>query len=467
MNDKIKMNEQLPIERIKNFDEVALGLTKEQAMAEAKRCIQCKNPLCVKGCPVMIDIPAFLKLLALGDFGGAITKIKEKNSLPAICGRVCPQEDQCEKACVLGKKGSAIGIGYLERFVADYEMRDERREKKKSHLPSPISHLPKVAVVGSGPAGLTAAADLAKFGYDVTLFESLSTAGGVLVYGIPQFRLPKEVVKIEVDYIKALGVDLETDVLVGQTTTIQKLFDEGYKAVFVGSGAGLPSFMGIPGENLPGVYSANEFLTRVNFMKAYKFPEYATPVKIGNRVAVIGAGNVAMDAARVALRLGAKEVTIVYRRSRTEMPARAEEIVRAEEEGVKFVLLTAPTEIFKGADGKVAGMECLKMELGEPDSSGRRRPIPIAGSEYKMDCDTVVVAIGQSPNPLIPKSESRLKTQKWGGIIVNEKGLTSLSGVYAGGDIVTGAATVITAMGAGKLAAASIHEYLSESKTPH
>ena len=460
------MNEQSPSERVKNFNEVALGLTKEQAVAEAKRCIQCKKPLCVKGCPVMIDIPVFLKFLALGEFDKAIAKIKEKNSLPAICGRVCPQEDQCEKACILGKKAQAIGIGYLERFVADYEM------KQKSQIPNPKSQTnpkskvqmtkQKVAVVGSGPAGLTAAADLAKFGYDVTLFESLSTAGGVLVYGIPEFRLPKKIVQIEVDYIKSLGVDLQVDILIGKTLTIEDLFKNGYKAVFVGSGAGLPSFMGIPGENLPGVYSANEFLTRVNLMKAYKFPEYLTPVKIGGRAAVIGAGNVAMDSARVALRLGAKEVTIVYRRSRTEMPAREEEIVRAQEEGIKFVLLTAPTEIFAGESGRVSGMECLKMELGEPDQSGRRRPVPVAGSEYEMECDTVVSAIGQSPNPLIPKSEPRLKTEKWGGIIINDKGMTSIPGVYAGGDIVLGAATVISAMGAGKLAAASINEYLTK-----
>jgi len=464
--NKVKMNEQSPSERVKNFNEVALGLTKEQAVAEAKRCIQCKKPLCVKGCPVMIDIPVFLKFLALGEFDKAIAKIKEKNSLPAICGRVCPQEDQCEKACILGKKAQAIGIGYLERFVADYEM------KQKSQIPNPKSQTnpkskvqmtkQKVAVVGSGPAGLTAAADLAKFGYDVTLFESLSTAGGVLVYGIPEFRLPKKIVQIEVDYIKSLGVDLQVDILIGKTLTIEDLFKNGYKAVFVGSGAGLPSFMGIPGENLPGVYSANEFLTRVNLMKAYKFPEYLTPVKIGGRAAVIGAGNVAMDSARVALRLGAKEVTIVYRRSRTEMPAREEEIVRAQEEGIKFVLLTAPTEIFAGESGRVSGMECLKMELGEPDQSGRRRPVPVAGSEYEMECDTVVSAIGQSPNPLIPKSEPRLKTEKWGGIIINDKGMTSIPGVYAGGDIVLGAATVISAMGAGKLAAASINEYLTK-----
>jgi len=463
--DKQKMNEQLPKERVRNFDEVALGLTGEQAVAEAKRCIQCKNPLCVKGCPVMIDIPAFIKLVAIGEFDKAAQKIREKNALPAVCGRVCPQEDQCEKMCVLGKKGNPIGIGYLERFVADWEMKNksETRNSKSETNPKPEirNKKNKVAVVGSGPAGLTAAADLARRGYAVTLFESLSDAGGVLVYGIPEFRLPKKIVRTEVDYVKSLGVDLQTDVLVGKTLTIEDLFKDGYRAAFIGSGAGLPRFMGVPGENFGGVYSANEFLTRVNLMKAYKFPEYSTPVKIGKKVAVIGAGNVAMDSARVALRLGAKEVTIVYRRSRTEMPAREEEIVRAEEEGVKFILLTAPTEVFADDKGWVKEMECLNMKLGEPDSSGRRRPVPVEGSEYRLKCDTVVVAIGQSPNPLIARSDSRLRTEKWGGVIINEKGMTSIPGVFAGGDIVSGAATVISAMGAGKLAAASIHEYLT------
>jgi glutamate synthase (NADPH/NADH) small chain len=457
--DKIKMPEQAPKERAKNFDEVALGLTEEQAIAEAKRCIQCKNPLCVKGCPVMIDIPAFLKFLALGEFQKSVDKIKEKNALPAICGRVCPQEDQCEKVCILGKKGDPIGIGYLERFVADWEMKNEKVKSKKEGR---IIKKEKVAVVGSGPAGLTAAADLARLGYQVSLFESLSSTGGVLVYGIPEFRLPKKIVGIEVDFVRSLGVEIQTDVLVGKTLTIDDLFKKGYKAIFVGSGAGLPRFMGVPGENFGGVYSANEYLTRVNLMKAYKFPEYLTPIKVGKRVAVIGAGNVAMDAARVSLRLGAKEVTIVYRRSRTEMPAREEEIIRAEEEGIKFVLLTAPTEVFADDKGWVKEMECLKMELGEPDASGRRRPVPVEGSEYRLKCDTVIVAIGQSPNPLIPKSASQLKTEKWGGVIVNEKGMTSIPGVFAGGDIVSGAATVISAMGAGKLAAAGVHEYLTK-----
>jgi len=462
--EKIKMNEQLPGKRVRNFDEVALGLTEEQAISEAKRCIQCKNPACVKGCPVMIDIPAFLKFIALGEFDKAIEKIKEKNALPAVCGRVCPQEDQCEKLCILGKKGNPIGIGYLERFAADWETKKKFQTTKYKPQTNPKSKNQmtesKVAVVGSGPAGLTAAADLAKLGYQVSLFESLSEPGGVLVYGIPEFRLPKRIVKIEVDYIRGLGVDLQIDVLIGKTLTIDDLFKNGYKAAFVGSGAGLPRFMGVPGENFGGVYSANEFLTRVNMMKAYKFPEYLTPIRMGKHVVVIGAGNVAMDSARVALRLGAKEVTIVYRRSRTEMPAREEEIVRAEEEGIKFTLLAAPTEIFADDKGWVKEMEFLKMKLGEPDSSGRRRPVPVEGSEYKIKCDTVVVAIGQKPNPLIPKSTPNLKIEKWGGVIVDEKGMTSIPGVFAGGDIVLGAATVISAMGAGKLAAASIHEFL-------
>jgi len=459
--NKAKMPEQKPKDRIKNFDEVALGLTKEQAIAEAKRCIQCKKASCVKGCPVEIDIPAFIKFLALGEFDKAIAKIKEKNALPAVCGRVCPQEDQCEKACVLKTKGNPIGIGYLERFVADYEMRN----------PLAVTRLPnveekkrvtgcgtRVAVIGSGPAGLTCAADLAKMGYRVTLFESLSVPGGVLVYGIPEFRLPKKIVGIEVDYIRSLGVQIQTDTLIGRTLTIEDLFKQNYKSIFVASGAGLPRFMGIPGENLKGVYSANEFLVRVNLMRANQFPEYLTPIKIGKKVVVIGAGNVAMDSARIALRLGAKKVTIVYRRSRVEMPAREEEIVRAEEEGIEFILLTAPTEILGDKDGWVKSMECLKMKLGEPDASGRRRPVPIEGSEYIIDCDTVVVAIGQNPNPLIPKATPKLKIEKWGGVIVDEKGETSISGVFAGGDIVTGAATVISAMGAGKLAARAMDE---------
>ncbi|MCX5725719.1 MAG: NADPH-dependent glutamate synthase [Candidatus Saganbacteria bacterium] len=444
-------------DRIADFGEVALGLSKEEAIAEAKRCIQCKNPTCMKGCPVMIDIPAFIKFIALGEFEQAIDKIKEKNALPGICGRVCPQEDQCEKMCVLSKKGEGVGIGYLERFAADREVSQESRVTSRE---SNLRLETKVAVIGSGPAGLTCAGDLAKMCYNVTLFESLSTPGGVLVYGIPEFRLPKKIVGIEVDYVRSLGVEIRTDTLVGQTLTIEDLFKDGYRAIFVGSGAGLPNFMGVPGENLKGVYSANEFLVRVNLMKAYKFPEYLTPVKIGERVCVVGAGNVAMDSARVSLRLGAKEVTIVYRRSRAEMPAREEEIIRAEEEGIRFILLTAPTEILGDEKGSVKGMECLKMKLGEPDPSGRRRPVPIEGSEYVIACDTVIVAIGQSPNPLIPKATPGLKTEKWGGVVISKEGMTSIPGVYAGGDIVSGAATVISAMGAGKLAAASIKEHI-------
>jgi len=421
----------------------------------------------VGGCPVEIDIPAFLKLIAAGDLEGAIRKIKEKNSLPAICGRVCPQEDQCEKVCIMGIKGKSVAVGALERFVADRE----RESKPPLSLASArdISPLPrgrtrggqKVAVVGSGPAGLTCAGDLAKLGYQVTLFESLSTPGGVLVYGIPEFRLPKKIVELEIDYVKSLGVELITDVLIGKTITIEELFAQGYKAIFIGSGAGLPQFLGVPGENLLGVYSANEFLSRVNLMKAYKFPEYLTPVKVGKKVAVLGAGNVAMDAARVSLRLGAQEVTIVYRRSRKEMPARAEEIERAEEEGIVFKLLTAPTEIRGDKNGWVQEMECLEMELGEPDASGRRRPVPKEGSEFVIPVDTVISAIGNKPNPLIPRATAELKVEKWGGVIINEgTRMTSIPGVFAGGDIVRGAATVISAMGDGKKAAEQIKSYL-------
>lgn len=456
------MPEREASERVKDFEEVALGLTKEQAVTEAKRCIQCKKPRCVSGCPVEIDIPAFILEIANENFDAAAKKLKEKNALPAICGRVCPQEDQCEKLCVLGKKGTPIRIGYLERFAADWE----RMQNPKSQIPisnkipNPKSHKAKVAVVGAGPAGLTCASELARKGYAVTMFESLHLPGGVLSYGIPEFRLPKEIIRLEVDYVKTLGVDLQLDVLVGKTVTLEQLFNEGYKSVFLGAGAGLPRFMRVPGENLKGVYSANEFLVRVNLMKGYKFPEYMTPVKIGKKVAVIGAGNVAMDAARCSKRLGADEVTIVYRRTEKEMPARAEEIERAKEEGINFVLLTAPTEVLGDENGWVKEMECLKMELGEPDSSGRRRPVPIEGSEYKIQIDTIVVAIGQTPNPLIPHADSRLKTEKWGGVIVDEKGMTSISGVFAGGDLVRGAATVISAMGDGKQAAAAMDAWI-------
>ncbi|MFH2034697.1 MAG: NADPH-dependent glutamate synthase [Candidatus Margulisiibacteriota bacterium] len=465
--DRHKIPQRPANERIKDFEEVAQVFDPVTAVEEAKRCIQCKNPKCVGGCPVEIDIPAFIKCIAEGDFAGAAKKLKEKNSLPAICGRVCPQEDQCEKECILGIKGKPVAIGALERFAADWE---------RTHEPSPSIPLPegegsperqsrdrvRVAVVGSGPAGLTCAGDLARFGYQVTMFESLHAPGGVLAYGIPEFRLPKVIVKNEVEYIKTLGVKLYCNTLIGRTITIDDLLKEGYKAVFVGSGAGLPNFMGVPGENFQGVYSANEFLFRVNMMKAYKFPEYTTPVKIGKKVAVFGAGNVAMDAARCSLRLGAEEVSIIYRRSRKEMPARIEEIERAEEEGIKFVLLTAPTEIFADDNGYVKEVECLKMELGEPDASGRRRPVPVKGSEFKVEVDTIIVAIGNKPNPLIPKTTPNLKVEKWGGVIVNEKQLSSMEGVYAGGDIVRGAATVISAMGDGKRAARAIHEYLTK-----
>ena len=410
-----------------------------------------------------IDIPAFLKLIAAGDIEGAIRKIKEKNSLPAICGRVCPQEDQCEKVCILGIKGKPVAVGALERFAADKEI--SQKSKIKSQKFETKQNEKKVAIVGSGPAGLTCAGDLAKLGYQVTIFESLSTPGGVLVYGIPEFRLPKKIVEIEIDYVKSLGVELKTDVLIGKTISIEELFSLGYKAIFIGSGAGLPQFLGVPGENLLGVYSANEFLSRVNLMKAYRFPEYLTPVKVGQKVAVLGAGNVAMDAARVSLRLGAREVTIVYRRSRKEMPARAEEIERAEEEGIIFKLLTAPTEIRGDGNGWVCEMECLEMELGEADSSGRRRPVPKEGSEFVIPVDTIISAIGNKPNPLIPRATAELKVEKWGGVIIEEKTrMASIPGVFAGGDIVRGAATVISAMGDGKKAAEQINSYLSIQK---
>jgi len=452
------MKERPVAERIRDFEEVPLGYTPEQAMEEAKRCIQCKKPLCVGGCPVEVDIPGFLKLAAEGKFDQAARKIKETNALPAICGRVCPQEDQCELKCILGVKGEPIAIGTLERFVADWE----REKVSKSKVVSSKKKVdgPKIAVVGSGPAGLTCAGDLARLGYQVTIFESLHVTGGVLTYGIPEFRMPKAIVNLEIDYVKSLGVEIKTDMLIGNVYTIQELLKE-YKAVFVGSGAGLPKFMKIPGENLDGVYSANEYLFRVNMMKAWKFPEYLTPIKIGKRVAVVGGGNVAMDAARVSLRMGAEEVFILYRRTQEEMPARIEEIKRAVEERVVFNILTLPLRYNANAEGWVCGAECQQMELGEPDSSGRRRPIPIEGSEFKVPLDTVVVAIGNSPNPLIPHRTPELKVEKWGGVIVTGEGLTSIPNVYAGGDIVRGAATVISAMGDGKQAAKSIHQILS------
>lgn len=445
-----------PVEkRIRNFSEVALGYDEQTAIAEAKRCIQCKNPRCVQGCPVGIDIPQFIQKIAEGDFQSSIEILKDKNSLPAICGRVCPQEDQCEKLCVVGIKNEPVAIGRLERFAADWERANVKPKGKK------VTEGKKVAIVGSGPAGLTCAGELAKMGYKVTIFEAFHQPGGVLMYGIPEFRLPKKIVEEEINSLLDLGVELKTNVVIGQTITIEELFAEGYEAVFIGSGAGLPYFLNIPGENLNGVYSANEFLTRVNLMRAYLHPDWHTPIKVGKKVAVVGAGNVAMDAARTAKRLGAEEVYIVYRRSEEEMPAREEEVHHAKEEGIIFKLLTNPVEILGNEEGWVTGLKCVKMELGEPDSSGRRRPIPIEGSDFQLDVDGVIIAVGQGPNPLIPRSTPNLKTSKWGNIIADElTGKTSMEGVFAGGDVVTGAATVIKAMGAGKNAAIAIDQYL-------
>ncbi|MCX8021689.1 MAG: bifunctional dihydroorotate dehydrogenase B NAD binding subunit/NADPH-dependent glutamate synthase [Syntrophorhabdaceae bacterium] len=451
------MPEQNPKVRIQNFNEVALGYTRENALREASRCLNCKNMPCVEGCPVNVQIPKFIKKIKEGDFMGAIHTIKETNSLPAVCGRVCPQETQCEEKCVLGKKGEPVAIGRLERFAADYEL--SLGEVRVPDPPKPTGK--KVAVVGAGPAGLTVAGELAKKGHDVTVFEALHKAGGVLVYGIPEFRLPKAIVQREVDYVSKLGAKIKVDTIIGQTTTVDELFDQGFDAIFIGTGAGLPYFMGIPGENLNGVYSANEFLTRANLMKAYLFPEYDTPVRVGSKVAVIGGGNVAMDAARVSKRMGADDVYLIYRRSRTEMPARAEEVHHAEEEGIDFRLLTNPVRIIGDENGWVKAIECIRMELGEPDASGRRRPIEIKGSEYTIDVDVVVVAIGQGPNPILTSTTEGLKLRKSGNIEADpETGKTSRKGVFAGGDIVTGAATVILAMGAGRKAAAAIDEYL-------
>ncbi len=453
---KVAMPEQEPDVRNKNFSEVALGYTKEMAMEEAARCLNCKHKPCMDGCPVNVPIPGFIEKVAEGDFDAAYEIITSENALPAICGRVCPQENQCEGKCVRGIKGEPVAIGRLERFVADYHMANAKPAEVNIE-----KNGKRVAIVGSGPAGITCAGELIKKGYDVTVFEALHKAGGVLSYGIPEFRLPKDLVAKEIETVEKLGVDIETNVIVGRSVTIDELMEQGYEAVFVGSGAGLPRFLNIPGENLLGVYSANEFLTRVNLMKAYKFPETPTPVKVGKKVAVVGAGNVAMDAARTAKRLGAEEVYIVYRRSEEELPARAEEVHHAKEEGIIFKLLNNPCAIH-GEDGWVTGIEVIKQELGEPDESGRRSPKPIEGSNYVIDVDTVVIAIGQSPNPLIRQTTPGLDTQKWGGIIVEEDTMkTSKDGVYAGGDTVTGAATVILAMGAGKKAAKAIDEYLT------
>ncbi|WP_270302668.1 NADPH-dependent glutamate synthase [Baileyella intestinalis] len=452
--EKVKMPEQDPDVRNKNFDEVALGYTPEMAMEEAQRCLHCKNKPCVGGCPVNVPIPEFIEKVAAGDFEAAYQVITRENALPAICGRVCPQEDQCEGRCVRGIKGEPVGIGRMERFVADYHM-----AKGDTSVPEIEKNGIKVAVIGCGPSGITCAGELARKGYDVTVFEALHKPGGVLSYGIPEFRLPKALVAKEIENVEKLGVDIETNVIVGKSITIDDLMSDGYKAVFIGSGAGLPKFLNIPGENLLGVYSANEFLTRVNLMKAFKFPETPTPVKIGKKVAVVGAGNVAMDAARTAKRLGAEEVYIVYRRSEEECPARLEEVHHAKEEGIIFKFLNNPCKILGDENGYVTGMEVVKQELGEPDASGRRRPIPIEGSNYVMDVDSVIISVGTSPNPLLRTTTPGLDTQKWGGIIVDEATMeTSKEYVYAGGDAVTGAATVILAMGAGKTAAAAIDE---------
>ena len=452
------MPEQGAQTRKRNFEEVPLGYPEESAVKEAERCLQCKKPSCMDGCPVAIDIPAFIKHIKEGEFTKSVRKIWERNALPAVCGRVCPQEIQCEERCILGKKGEPVAIGNLERFVADLE-----REHGKGDLPPKSKPTGKrVAVVGSGPSGLTVAGDLILKGHEVTVFEAFHKPGGVLVYGIPEFRLPKEIVYSEVNFLERLGVRLVCNMVVGRTVTTDELFEEGYEAIYVGVGAGLPRFLNIPGENLIGIYSANEYLTRANLMKAYLFPEYDTPIARGKNVAVFGAGNVAMDSARTAMRLGADTVRIVYRRSRNEMPARAAEIHHAEEEGIEFYLLTAPTRFLGDENGRVTGMECLEMELGEPDESGRRRPVPIEGSKFQLECDLAVIAVGAGANPLLTQSTEGLNLNRWGYIIAEpETGKTSKKAVWAGGDIVTGQATVILAMGAGRTASDSIHQYLT------
>jgi glutamate synthase (NADPH/NADH) small chain len=451
-----KMPEQEPKVRARNFDEVPFGYTPDLAQLEASRCLQCKKPKCIEGCPVEVEIPAFVKLISEGDFAGAARKLKLRNSLPAVCGRVCPQEDQCEKVCIVGKKEQPVAVGRLERFAADWE-----RTKGEVTIPEKAPATgKKVAVVGSGPAGLTLAGDLILKGHEVTIFEALHKTGGVLIYGIPEFRLPKAIVQAEVNYLEKLGVKVECNCVIGRLETIDELLKE-YDAVFLGLGAGLPQFLNIPGENFCGIYSANEYLTRSNLMKAYLFPKYDTPIARGKNVAVFGAGNVAMDSARTALRLGADTVRIIYRRSRDEMPARIEEVHHAEEEGVQFYLLTAPMKFLGDDNGWVTGVECLRMELGEPDESGRRRPVPIQGSEFRLECDMAVVAIGAGANPLLPTQTPSLELNKRGYIVADlETGKTTKPRVWAGGDIVTGSATVILAMGAGRKAANSIHEYL-------
>lgn len=452
-----KMPEQEPKVRARNFDEVPFGYTPDLAQLEASRCLQCKKPKCIEGCPVEVEIPAFVKLISEGDFAGAARKLKLRNSLPAICGRVCPQEDQCEKVCIVGKKDQPVAVGRLERFAVDWE-----RTKGEVTIPEKAPATgKKVAVVGSGPAGLTLAGDLILKGHEVTIFEALHKTGGVLIYGIPEFRLPKAIVQAEVNYLEKLGVKVECNCVIGRIETVDELLKE-YDAVFLGLGAGLPQFLNVPGENFCGIYSANEYLTRSNLMKAYLFPKYDTPIARGKNVAVFGAGNVAMDSARTALRLGADTVRIIYRRSRDEMPARIEEVHHAEEEGVQFYLLTAPTKFLGDDNGWVTGVECLRMELGEPDESGRRRPVPIQGSEFQLECDMAVVAIGAGANPLLPTQTPGLELNKRGYIVADlETGKTTKPRVWAGGDIVTGSATVILAMGAGRKAANSIHEYLT------
>ncbi len=455
-NTRNPMPTQSPDVRRHNFDEVATGYTKEQAVDEARRCLNCKNAPCITRCPVQINIPAFIERVATEDFEGAYDIISQSSSLPAVCGRVCPQEIQCEQKCVRGIKGEPVAIGRLERFVADWH----NAQDDAASIGKTAANGHKVAVIGSGPSGLTCAGDLVKKGYDVTLYEALHLAGGVLVYGIPEFRLPKKIVQQEIDTLVSMGVHLETNMVIGKVLSIDELFEDyGFEAVYIASGAGLPRFMGIPGENLKGVYSANEFLTRVNLMESYR-EDSTTPILHARRVAVIGGGNVAMDAARCALRLGAEEVSIVYRRSAQELPARAEEVEHAKEEGVMFRFLTNPTEILGDDNRFVAGLSCVQMELGEPDASGRRRPVVKPGSDFVLDADCVIMAIGTSPNPLIKSTTEGLDTQSWGGIVADDNGLTSREGVYAGGDAVTGAATVILAMGAGKKAAYAIDEYI-------
>lgn len=460
--NRVAMTKQSPELRALNFQEVALGYSEEQAIAEAGRCLQCKKKACIEGCPVEVDIPDFVGEVREGNLAEAVKILKSKNNLPAICGRVCPQETQCEEKCSLAKKGAPIAIGRLERYVADWELADISKRRPRLAAPEPTGK--SVAVIGSGPAGLTAAADLARLGHRVIIFEALHVAGGVLMYGIPEFRLPKDVVQAEVEYVKSLGVEICLNWVVGRTVSVDELLQDDFHAVFLGTGAGLPMFMNIPGENLSGIYSANEFLTRVNLMKSYLFPDYLTPVNVGDKVVVIGGGNVAMDSVRCALRLGASEVRVVYRRSRAEMPARLEEAENAEEEGVIFQFLTNPTRFLGNDKGVVTGMECVEMELGEPDASGRPRPVVKPNSEFAIETDTVIVALGTTPNPLIQATTKGLETTRRGTVVADkETGLTTKTATWAGGDLTTGAATVISAMGAGKRAAASIHDYLTAS----